>query len=159
VTEGVFVALGSNLGERERHLDEALRRMSQLSFTEVLAVAPIIETDAMLPDENPTPQPKFLNTVAKLRTVLEPMALLTALKTIEQAMGRRSATRWAARIIDLDLLLYGGTVISLPTLTVPHPGLVSRVFVLRPLLALEPALIHPGTGENLSECLSRLVRA
>jgi 2-amino-4-hydroxy-6-hydroxymethyldihydropteridine diphosphokinase len=153
VSERVFVALGSNLGDRRAHLDEAVRRLGQLEGTTVVAVAPVIETPAMLPPEDPTPQPDYLNTVAELSTALEPLPLLRALKALEQDLGRVVTTRWAPRVIDLDLVLYGARVLSGEELTVPHPGLPTRRFVLEPLVALAPQLIHPLGGQRLSELL------
>lgn len=153
MSERVFVALGSNLGDRRAHLAEAVRRLGQLAGTTVVAVAPVLETPAMLPSEDPTPQPDYLNTVAELRTTLEPLPLLRALKALEQDLGRVVTTRWAPRVIDLDLVLYGARVLSTDELTVPHPGLATRRFVLEPLCALAPELTHPLGGQRLAELL------
>lgn len=144
MTERVFVALGSNLGDRTAEIDEAVRRIGALPMTSIVGVAPIIETEALLPPENPAPQPSYFNTVAELRTTLEPEPLLTALKEIERAMGRVTTTRWAPRSIDLDLILYGARTHSSERLTLPHPGLPHRRFVLEPLTALAPELSLPG---------------
>ncbi|MBL8923470.1 MAG: 2-amino-4-hydroxy-6-hydroxymethyldihydropteridine diphosphokinase [Myxococcaceae bacterium] len=147
--ERLFVALGSNLGDRHAQLDEAVRRLRQLEGTQVLAVAPVLETEALLPPDDPTPQPRYLNTVAELRSSLEPVPLLRALKAIERDMGRTVTTRWAPRLIDLDLVLYGARVLSSDELTLPHPGLPTRRFVLEPLLALWPEAVHPVTRRRL----------
>lgn len=155
MTERVFVALGSNLGDRKAEIDEAVRRIAALPSTSIVAVAPIIETQALLPPENPTPQPSYFNTVAELRTTLEPEPLLVALKAIERAMGRVTTTRWAPRLIDLDLILYGARTHSSERLTLPHPGLRSRRFVLEPLAALAPAFPLPG-GSTPRELLRAL---
>ena len=149
MTERVFVALGANLGDRRAQLDEAVRRIGELDGTTVIAVAPVLETAALLPPEDPTPQPDYLNTVAELRTTLEPLPLLRALKAIERSMGRLSTTRWAPRVIDLDLVLFGDRLLRSDELTLPHPGLSARRFVLEPLLALWPEAIDPGTGLQL----------
>lgn len=149
MTERVFVALGANLGDRRAQLDEALRYIGGLEGTTVLAVAPVLETAALLPPEDPTPQPDYLNTVAELRTTLEPLPLLRALKAIERSMGRLSTTRWAPRVIDLDLVLFGDRQLHSDELTLPHPGLASRRFVLEPLLALWPEAIELPTGRRL----------
>lgn len=156
MNERVFVALGSNLGDRRAHLDEAAHRLGTFDRTRVVAVAPVIETPALLPPENPTPQPDYLNTVAELSTALEPLALLRELKALERALGRVVTTRWAPRVIDLDLVLYGERVLSVDDLTVPHPGLATRRFVLEPLLALAPHLVHPALDARLDVLLSRL---
>lgn len=147
--ERIFVALGSNLGDRQAQLDEAVRRVGQLEGTRVLAVAPVLETDALLPPDDPTPQPRYLNTVAELRSSLEPLPLLRALKALERELGRVVTTRWAPRLIDLDLVLYGARVLSTDELTLPHPGLPTRRFVLEPLLALWPGAVHPVTRRPL----------
>ncbi len=149
--ERVFVALGSNLGDRTALIGLAIERLGQLPKTQVVAVGPIIENPALLPPDDPTPQPDFLNTVAELRTTLEPLELLAAFKGIERALGRTSSTRWAARPIDLDLVLYGARVIDSAALVVPHPGLASRSFVRVPLLALWPAAIDPRSGARLAD--------
>ncbi|MCA3015148.1 MAG: 2-amino-4-hydroxy-6-hydroxymethyldihydropteridine diphosphokinase [Myxococcaceae bacterium] len=151
-----FVALGSNLGDRQRNLDEAARRIGGLEGTRVVAVAPVLETEALLPPLDPTPQPGFLNTVAEVETALEPLPLLRALKQLEADMGRVVTTRWAPRLIDLDLVLYGDRVLATEELTLPHPGLPARRFVLEPLLALAPGLVHPTLGTPLCELLSRV---
>ncbi|MDP3233958.1 MAG: 2-amino-4-hydroxy-6-hydroxymethyldihydropteridine diphosphokinase [Myxococcales bacterium] len=149
MTERVFVALGANLGDRRAQLDEAVRRIGELEGTTVLAVAPVLETTALLPHEASTPQPDYLNTVAELRTTLEPLPLLRALKAIERAMGRLTTTRWAPRVIDLDLVLFGDRLLVSEELTLPHQGLSARRFVLEPLLALWPEAIDPRTGRSL----------
>lgn len=149
MTERVFVALGANLGDRRAQLDEAVRRIGELEGTSVLAVAPVLETEALLPPEDPTSQPDYLNTVAELRTTLEPLPLLRALKGIERSMGRQTATRWAPRVIDLDLVLFGDRLLRSEELTLPHPGLSTRRFVLEPLLALWPEAIDLQTGRRL----------
>ena len=150
MTERVFVALGANLGDRRAQLDEAVRRLGELEGTTVLAVAPAIQTKAMLPPDDLTPQPDYLNTVAELRTTLEPLPLLRALKAIERAMGRVTTVRWAARLIDLDLVLFGARLLHTDELTIPHPGLASRRFVLEPLLQLWPGAVDPQTGGALA---------
>lgn len=149
MTERVFIGLGANLGDRRAQLEEALRRMSALEGTSVVAVARIIETPAMVPAEDPRPQPPYLNTVAELRTSLEPVPLLRALKRIEQEMGRQVTTRWAPRLIDLDVLVYGNRVLRTPELELPHPGIAERGFVLGPLRELWPDAADPRTGAPL----------
>ncbi len=146
MNERVFVALGANLGDRRAQLDAAVRHLGALEGTRVLAVAPVLETQAMLPPDDAAPQPDYLNTVAELRTTFEPLPLLRALKAIEREMGRLTTTRWAPRVIDLDLVLFGARQHATAELTLPHPGLASRRFVLDPLLTLWPDAIDPRTG-------------
>ncbi|MFZ5442987.1 MAG: 2-amino-4-hydroxy-6-hydroxymethyldihydropteridine diphosphokinase [Myxococcota bacterium] len=148
-----YVALGTNLGRRLDHLAEARRRLSALG---ALRRGPVLETDAWLPPEDPTPQPRYLNTVDELDTALAPLRLFTELKRIERLMGRVVTTRWAPRVIDLDLVLFDDVVLRSEALTVPHPRMHERPFVLRPLAALRPGLTHPVLGRTIAE-LSRSV--
>lgn len=133
-----YVGLGANLGDTRAQLAGALEALARLPQTTVAAVSPHFRTapiDAGGPD--------FLNAVAALTTALPAEALLAALQAIEQDFGRQRPYRNAPRTLDLDVLLYGDAVIATPTLTVPHPRLTERAFVLRPLLALAPELVLP----------------
>ena len=151
--ERVFVSLGSNLGDREAHFALALRRLAALSDTDIEALSPVFETDPV----GPPPQGPFLNAVVELRTGLDPRALLESLLDIEREAGRtRQATRWLARALDLDLLLFGDRVIDEPGLQVPHPRLDERPFVLEPLLSLAPALRHPIHSGRVDELAARV---
>jgi 2-amino-4-hydroxy-6-hydroxymethyldihydropteridine diphosphokinase len=114
----------------------------------------VLETPALLPPGEAAPQPPYLNTVVEVATALPPRALLAALLAVEAGMGRRRTTRWAPRVIDLDLLLVDGLVLDEPGLTLPHPGLASRRFALQPLVALAPDLRHPTDGRTLSALLA-----
>ena len=132
-----YVGLGANLGDREATIREAAaligaRRLSQIVETEPWGLAE---------------QPPFLNAVAEVDAVLGPEELLAALLDVEQRLGRvRTGPRWGPRTIDLDLLLYGDLELAGPRLTVPHPHLHERLFVLEPLLELAPGLVVPGRG-------------
>jgi 2-amino-4-hydroxy-6-hydroxymethyldihydropteridine diphosphokinase len=132
-----YVGLGSNLGDREaqiRHAAELIgaRRLSS-----------IVETEPWGYEA----QPKFLNAVAEVETTLEPRALLDQLLDVERQLGReRIGPRWGPRTVDLDLLVYGDRVLDEPGLTVPHPELAQRLFVLEPLAELAPLLVIPGFG-------------
>lgn len=147
-----YVALGTNLGQRLLNLAEARRRLSLLGEH---VAGPVLETEALLPPDDPTPQPKYLNSVDQLDTSFRhPLALFHALKRIERQMGRRTATRWAPRIIDLDLILFGDEVLQTAELTVPHPAMHQRRFVLEPLAALAPRALHPLLGRTSRELLA-----
>lgn len=138
-----YVALGTNLGRRLDNLAEARRRLALLGAHRA---GPVLETAAWLPAEDPTPQPPYLNTVDELDTALAPLALFTALKRIEREMGRVVTTRWAPRVIDLDLVLFGDVELESDALTVPHPRMHERPFVLKPLAVLAPRAVHPRLG-------------
>ena len=149
-----YVGLGSNVGDRERHLDAALDALRALPGVVEVVPSPIYETTAVGPGE----QGPYLNAVARLSTRLEPRALLDALLEIERREGRRrGGVRNEARTLDLDLLLYGDRRIDEPGLVVPHPRLAERPFVLEPLRDLAPALVVPGSRRSV-ETLAAAVR-
>jgi 2-amino-4-hydroxy-6-hydroxymethyldihydropteridine diphosphokinase len=147
-----YVSIGSNLGDRDAQLALALRRLAALPDTVVASVSPVFETDPV----GPPPQGPYLNTVAKLRTGLAPRALLAALLAIEDAAGRVRGVRNAARTLDLDLLLHGDSVVDEPGLVLPHPRMAERHFVLEPLAALAPDLVHPTLGEPIAVLAARV---
>ena len=137
----VFVGLGANLGDSKRSVLDALDALSRLPRTRRVAASSLYRSapvDAAGPD--------FINAVAELQSALEPTELLRALQAIEQASGRERPYRHAPRTLDLDLLLYGQQQLRSPALTLPHPRLHERAFVLLPLLELDPTLVHPGLG-------------
>lgn len=138
-----FIGLGSNLGERERHLEAALDRLRASDGVRVLAVSSIRETEPVGYVE----QGRFLNAAVKVETTLAPSDLLALLLAIERELGRvRDGPRFGPRTLDLDLLLYGDERLEGPDLTLPHPRLAERAFVLEPLAELEPGLEIPGHG-------------
>lgn len=147
-----YVALGSNLGDRRAHLDAAVEAMKGLPGTAVEAVSPYFDTEPV----GPAPQGRYLNAAAELRTRLGPRALLDALLAIERLRGRvrTPVVRWGPRTLDLDLLLFGGAVIAEPGLTVPHPRLGERLFVLEPLACIAPDAVIPGVGATVSSLLA-----
>lgn len=138
-----WIGLGANLGDRAGTLNAALERIDRLNGTGLLAVSRYYFT----PPWGDTNQPEFLNAAARLHTELPAQALLHALQAIEYDLGReRTERRWGPRAIDLDLLLYGQTSIEQPELTVPHPRIRERAFVLVPLVELSSELSIPGQG-------------
>jgi 2-amino-4-hydroxy-6-hydroxymethyldihydropteridine diphosphokinase len=148
-----YVGLGSNLGDRERNVENALARLEAEGW--LVSRSSVRETDPV----GVTDQPKFLNAAAELRTELEPRELLDRLLAIERELGRDRAreARWGPRLIDLDLLLYGDEAIDEPGLTVPHPRLAERRFVLEPLAELDPGLELPD-GRRILDLLERQAR-
>jgi 2-amino-4-hydroxy-6-hydroxymethyldihydropteridine diphosphokinase/dihydroneopterin aldolase len=138
-----YVGLGSNLGDREASLREAVDRLRTVRGVEVATVTSFHETDPVgLVD-----QPRFLNAAVAVETELPPRTLLDRLLEIERDMGRtREGPRFGPRTIDLDLLLYGKLQLDEPGLTIPHPRLHERRFALEPLVELDPALEIPGRG-------------
>jgi 2-amino-4-hydroxy-6-hydroxymethyldihydropteridine diphosphokinase len=137
-----FIGLGSNLGDRERAIEDALRLLDAHAGIEVVAVSQVRETDPV----GVVDQPRFLNAAARLETSLPPRTLLDRLLGVERELGRVRAGRYGPRTIDLDLLVYGGEVVDEPGLHVPHPRLHERRFVLEPLNDLDPELEVPGFG-------------
>jgi 2-amino-4-hydroxy-6-hydroxymethyldihydropteridine diphosphokinase len=139
-----FVGLGANLGERERTLRAAVDALAAEDGIEVVAISTLRDTDPVGVGD----QPRYLNGVAELETTLTARELLEALLAVEQQFGRvRVPGEHGPRTLDLDLLLYGDEELSEPGLTVPHPRLHERMFVLEPLIELAPGLVVPGRGE------------
>ena len=149
-----YIALGSNLGDREGTLRSAIAALRQLGSVE--AISSFYQTAPVGPVE----QPDFLNAVVALRTTLPPQQLMAALLRIEQQRGRdRSASvPKGPRTLDLDLLSYGDAVMETPTLTLPHPSLAERKFVLAPLMEIAPQWRHPVSGKTAVVLLSELLQ-
>jgi 2-amino-4-hydroxy-6-hydroxymethyldihydropteridine diphosphokinase len=146
-----YVGLGSNLGDRAAYLLLGLSAHSRLPETRLLRLSPVYETDPVGP-----PQPPYLNMVTELETALSPKGLLAEMLGIEKALGRERRERWGPRTLDLDLLLYGDLVLEEAGLSVPHPRLHERAFVLVPLLDLLPEGRHPLLGQSFAELLASL---
>lgn len=145
-----YLSLGSNLGQREDNLRQAVARIASLMA--VVAVSPVYET----PPWGVTDQPDFLNICLAGQTTLLPRPLLTALKAIETQMGRQPTYRWGPRLIDIDLLFYGDWIISDADLVIPHPRLAERAFVLAPLADIAPNFVHPQNHKTVSAMLAEL---
>jgi len=146
------IGLGSNLGDREANLRQALEHLAQTPDTAVVRASSLYDTEPVGVEE----QPHFLNAVAQLETQLTPQQLLWNLKLIERRLGRVRSQRWGPRTLDLDLLLYEDLVLDEDDLQIPHPELAKRSFVLVPLVELDPLLVHPATGETMLALLQKL---
>lgn len=146
----VYIALGSNLGDRPGNLERAVAQLAPA--VTVVERSPIYDTDP----KYVTDQPRFLNMVLAADTELDPVALLALLKDIEAALGRTPGKRFGPRPIDLDIVFFGEEIVDLPQLTIPHPRLAERAFVLRPLADIEPTLTDPGSGETVAAMLDSL---
>lgn len=148
-----FIGLGSNLGDRLARCRAALDRLALLPATTLLQVSPFFESD---PQEG-VEGGRFLNGVAELSTSLLPRELLGHLQEIEAALGRSPEHEpGTARTMDLDLLLFGDVVLHEPDLTIPHPRMVRRRFVLAPLVAIAPTVRHPVLNRTAAELLQSL---
>lgn len=145
-TAVAYIGIGSNLGLRDQFLLSALRKMEEHEEISVVLCSSIYETDPYGPVE----QNNFLNMVAKVTTSLEASLLLKELQRIEMSLERKREVHWGPRTIDLDILLYNDENIKMEHLKVPHPELSKRLFVLTPLMEIEPELILPDTNESVA---------
>jgi 2-amino-4-hydroxy-6-hydroxymethyldihydropteridine diphosphokinase len=148
----LYLSLGTNLGDRQANLDRAIALIQAQGGIAVVRRSSVYETQP----RDVLDQPSFLNMVVECRTSILPMLLLKKLLRIEQMMGRNrgpAAIRRGPRLIDIDILLYNDAVIQTASLTVPHPSMCERRFVLEPLLELAPDIKHPRTAQPLSQFL------
>lgn len=146
----VYLALGSNLGDRVGQLRRALALLDPAC--RLAAVSPCYESEPAYVRD----QPRFLNLVCRAATALAPLALLQLLKRIEAEIGRTPGPRFGPRVVDLDVLFYGDLVLDTPELTIPHPRIAERPFVLVPLGDIAPELRHPTLGLSIAELRDRL---
>ena len=139
----VFLGLGTNLGDRQRHLQQAIQGLS--GRMRIDALSPVYAT----PPWGVVDQPDFLNLCLQARTALQPLELIHFVKQLETEIGRTQTIRWGPRVIDIDILLYDDLVFEAEQLVIPHPRLAERSFVVGPLADIAPELVHPVSGKTM----------
>ncbi len=147
----VHIGIGSNLGNRKENCLKALDLLSARGIV-IGKQSSLYETEPWGVED----QPKFMNMAAEIETGLEPLKLLETLKSVEEEMGRKEGYRWGPRVIDLDILFFGDMVIECPELTIPHPLMHEREFVLRPLAEIAPDKVHPVLKKTVTELLAEI---
>ena len=147
----VYLSMGSNLGDREKYLREAISRLRDLGV--IKQVSAFYETQ---PVEVQSEQPWFLNCALAMETELVPLAFLGRMLAVEQSMGRVRTEPKGPRTIDIDIVFFGDDVLNTPELTIPHPAMHQRRFVLEPLAEIAPALMHPVLKRTVQELLDSL---
>jgi len=147
-----YIGLGSNLGDREKNLRDALAQVEEHLFCRVLQVSDFYETDPV-GYEN---QDKFINAAAEVETICSPAELMELLLQIEGALGRERSIRWGPRTIDLDILLYGDLILPGSFVTIPHPRMAERMFVMQSLCQLAPFVVHPILRKTMQQIKDEL---
>ena len=145
-----YLSLGSNLGNREQNLRGAIRQA--ITLGRLVAVSSFYQTEPV----EFTDQPWFLNCVIALKTATQPAQLMAELLRIEHEMGRQRVLKKGPRSIDIDILLFGDDVVNTPELTIPHPEMARRRFVLQPLAEIAPELLHPVSQKTVTQILAEL---
>ena len=151
-----YLGLGANLGDRLASLRAAVHALHYHDAIKIdwdAGIAPVYETSAV---GGPPDQPPYLNSAIRIFTTLDPFELLAATQHIENQLGRKRIERWAARTIDIDILLFGDETIKSESLTIPHPRMHERLFVLAPLGDVAPDVTHPGIGSAVQAIAEQL---
>ncbi len=150
-----LIGLGANLGDRKGQLTRAWELLGDVPGVRTLRLSRFYETEALTLAPGLV-QPRYVNAVGLLETELEPLELFQAMSEIELRLGRVRTQRWGPRTIDLDLLLFGELVLQSEILTVPHPRMTERRFVLEPAAEIVPEMRHPESGKTISRLLAEL---
>ncbi|MEW6096111.1 MAG: 2-amino-4-hydroxy-6-hydroxymethyldihydropteridine diphosphokinase [bacterium] len=148
----VYISLGSNLGDREKNIKEAIKLINANTSINIVKISPIYETEPV----GVKNQDLFLNLVIELDTVLLPQELLAILKQVEGKLGKKIKRKWGPRTIDLDILFYDNIILELPDLQIPHKLMHKRAFVLIPLSQIAPNIKHPVLNKTINDLLDEL---
>ena len=149
----VFISIGSNIGEKYKNCLRGIEYLNQLETTSVIKVSYFYKTEPV----DYTDQDWFVNAVVKINTMLEPVSLMKALKEIEEQLGQfEKQVRFGPRLIDLDIILFKGNIIDTGYLTIPHPRMHKRCFVLKPLCDINPEIIHPVLKKSAVDLLKKV---
>ena len=150
----VFAGIGGNVGDTAHTLSAAVARIERESSVRVLASSPVYRN----PPVGPQDQPDYLNAVIELEVLLSPQDLLSLFLAVEMEFGRVRAIRWGSRTLDLDILTYGDRIVDEPGLTIPHPHMHERPFVLVPLADLNPHAVHPVLNQSYCDMAEHVGR-
>lgn len=146
--ENIYLSLGSNIGNRKENIFSALSMLQSSGFVNIQKISSFYETSAIGPKQR-----NFYNIVVKAQTSLIPFKLLTIIKHIEKLLGRKDAARWTARIIDIDILIYGKKSIKMKDLLIPHKEMLNRLFVLVPFNEIAPNFKYPILNRKINQIL------
>jgi 2-amino-4-hydroxy-6-hydroxymethyldihydropteridine diphosphokinase len=148
-----YISVGSNMGNRAENCLAGIKLLDERDHTSVLTHSPFYQTQPV----DYIDQDWFVNGIVKIETFLEPIALLKAVKDIEQIVGRKSSSiRFGPRVLDMDILLYDSFVLDHPELMIPHPRMHKRCFVLKPLCDIDPNIVHPVLGQTAEDLLAKI---
>jgi len=153
--KNIFIGIGSNLGDKEKNLKEALVYLNKHDKIKLVKSSSFYNTKPFGNED----QPDFINMACEIKTLLEPEQLLELLKNIENIMGRVETIRWGSRIIDLDILFFGNLILDTKNLIIPHLGICERKFVLEPLSEIAPNFVHPIEKKRINVILEEVMKS